>query len=35
MTTVIMFHEVNNAEIWANAWKEGSGSRQELLERSV
>lgn len=31
MTKMIMFHEVENADSWANAWKEGAGSRHELF----
>lgn len=32
MPTVIVFHEVENGEHWANAWKEGAGSRHELFD---
>jgi len=31
MTTVIAFHEVEDGERWAKAWKKGPGSRHELL----
>lgn len=32
MSTVIVFHEVEDGNHWANAWKEGAGSRHELFE---
>ena len=32
MSTVIVFHEVENGDHWANAWKEGAGSRHELFD---
>ena len=31
MTTLIMFHEVENAENWANSWKKGEGIKPELF----
>jgi quinol monooxygenase YgiN len=31
MTTIIAFHEVEDGEHWAKAWRKGSGSRRELL----
>lgn len=31
MQTVIVFHETKDGEHWANAWKEGAGSRHELF----
>jgi hypothetical protein len=31
MTTLIIVHEVSNADVWAKAWKKGPGSRQELF----
>ena len=31
MTTMIAFHEVEDGERWAKAWKKGPGSRQEML----
>ena len=33
MTTLIMFHEVENAENWANSWKKGEGIKPELFGR--
>ena len=32
MPTVIVFHETKDGEHWANAWKEGAGSRHELFD---
>ena len=31
MTTLIMFHEVENAENWVNSWKKGEGIKHELF----
>jgi len=31
MTTVIIFHEVQDGTVWANAWKNGPGSRHEMF----
>jgi len=31
MTTVIIFHEVKDGEVWAKAWKKGSGSRHAMF----
>ena len=31
MTTAIVFHEVQDGAVWANAWKQGPGSRHELF----
>ena len=31
MTTAIVFHEVDSGEVWANAWREGAGSRHEMF----
>jgi hypothetical protein len=31
MTTVIIFHEVQDGTVWAKAWKKGSGSRHEMF----
>jgi len=31
MTTVIIFHEVKDGEVWAKAWKKWSGSRHEMF----
>lgn len=31
MTTAIIFHEVQDGAVWANAWKMGPGSRHELF----
>jgi len=33
MATLIAFHEVEDGEVWANAWKQGSGSRHELFAK--
>lgn len=33
MTTAIIFHEVEDGTVWANAWKKGPGSRHELFEK--
>jgi hypothetical protein len=31
MTTAILVHEVKNGDSWAEAWRKGRGSRQELF----
>ncbi|GAB4329661.1 MAG: hypothetical protein Kow0037_04790 [Calditrichia bacterium] len=31
MTTAIIFHDVQNGAVWANAWKTGAGSRHEMF----
>ena len=31
MTTVIIFHEVQDGSVWAKAWKKGPGSRPEMF----
>jgi len=31
MATLIIFHEVEDGEHWASAWKGGPGSRQEMF----
>ncbi len=31
MTTMITFHEVEDGERWAKAWRKGPGSRHEML----
>lgn len=33
MTTLIVFHEVEDVEHWAKAWQEGPGSRHEMFAR--
>lgn len=33
MTTAIIFHEVQDGAVWANAWKTGPGSRHEMFGR--
>ena len=33
MTTAIVFHEVKNGDVWANAWKKEPGSRHEMFSR--
>lgn len=33
MTTLIVFHEVEDGEHWARAWREGPGSRHELFAK--
>jgi hypothetical protein len=33
MTTIIVFHEVQDGAVWANAWKQGPGSRHEMFGR--
>jgi hypothetical protein len=31
MATMIAFHEVEDGERWATAWRKGSGSRHEMM----
>lgn len=31
MTTAIVMHEVENGEVWANAWRKRAGSRHEMF----
>ena len=31
MTTVIIYHEVQDGAVWAKAWKQGPGSRHALF----
>ena len=31
MTTAIIFHEVQDGDVWATAWKKGPGSRHEMF----
>lgn len=31
MATVMIFHEVNDGEVWSKAWKKGPGSRHEMF----
>lgn len=31
MTTAIIFHDVQDGTVWANAWKQGPGSRHEMF----
>ena len=33
MTTLIAFHEVEDGQQWADAWKQGPGSRHEMFAR--
>ncbi|QFU01808.1 hypothetical protein FIU83_09165 [Halomonas sp. THAF5a] len=33
MTTLIVFHEVEDGEHWARAWQQGPGSRHEMFAR--
>jgi len=33
MTTLMIFHDVKDGKVWANAWKQGPGSRHELFAR--
>lgn len=32
MPTIIIFHETEDGNHWANAWKKGAGSRHELFD---
>jgi hypothetical protein len=31
MTTLMIFHEVEDGQQWASAWKQGAGSRHEMF----
>jgi len=31
MITAIVYHEVNNGDVWANSWRTGPGSRPEMF----
>ncbi len=31
MTTILFFHEVEDGERWAKAWRKGPGSRHEMM----
>jgi len=31
MATLIVFHEIEDGQIWASAWKKGPGSRHEMF----
>lgn len=31
MITAIVYHEVNNGDVWAKAWRTGPGSRHEMF----
>ena len=31
MTTLIVFHDVEDGQHWANAWEKGPGSRHEMF----
>ena len=33
MPTAIIFHDVQDGQVWANAWKQGPGSRHEMFGR--
>jgi len=33
MATLIVFHEVEDGELWASAWKKGPGSSHEMFEK--
>jgi len=33
MTTAIVYHEVDEGAVWAQAWKKGPGSRHEMFEK--
>ncbi len=33
MTKLFAYCETENGETWANAWKEGAGSRHEMFEK--
>ena len=33
MTTTMIFHEVREGAVWANAWKKGPGSRHEMFAK--
>jgi hypothetical protein len=31
MATALVFHEVQDGKVWANAWRKGPGSRHEMF----
>ena len=33
MTTALIFHEVRDGTVWANAWRQGKGSRHEMFAK--
>ncbi len=33
MTTAIVVHEVADGDVWANAWRQGPGSRHEMFAK--
>jgi len=33
MATLIAFHEVNDGQTWASAWRHGPGSRHEMFAK--
>lgn len=33
MATTIVFHEVEDGEVWAKAWRKGPGSRHEMFAK--
>lgn len=33
MTTLVIFHDVEDGRLWAGAWKQGPGSRHEMFAR--
>jgi len=33
MTTVMAFHEVDDGDVWANAWRNKAGSRHEMFAK--
>ncbi len=33
MATAIIFHEVQDGAVWANAWETGPGSRHEMFKK--
>ena len=33
MTTIIVFHEVQDAEHWAKVWQKGKASRREMFDK--
>ena len=34
MPTALIFHDVNDGTVWANAWKKGPGSRHEMFGKA-
>jgi hypothetical protein len=33
MTIAFVYHEVKDGKVWADAWKEGPGSRHEMFKK--